>query len=81
MNRRKRSAVTSNNFNSARTRRANRSLPTRQKFRPKKILLVHGDPPAVEWMRGTTIEASFPDLEVIVPTPGVELELCEVAAK
>jgi Cft2 family RNA processing exonuclease len=41
---------------------------------PKKILLVHGDPPAVEWMR-TTLSNELRGSEVIVPTPGVELEL------
>jgi Cft2 family RNA processing exonuclease len=41
---------------------------------PKKILLVHGDPPAVEWMRAT-LSNDLPGSEVIVPTPGTELEL------
>jgi Cft2 family RNA processing exonuclease len=41
---------------------------------PRKIVLVHGDPPAVEWMRDT-LEAELPDSEVIVPIPGMELEL------
>jgi Cft2 family RNA processing exonuclease len=41
---------------------------------PKKIVLVHGDPPAVEWMRAT-LTADLPGSEVIVPTPGAELEL------
>jgi Cft2 family RNA processing exonuclease len=41
---------------------------------PKKILLVHGDPPAVEWMRAT-LSAELPDSQVIVPKPGVEVEL------
>ena len=45
-----------------------------KKLAPKKVLLVHGDPPAVEWMRGT-IAAALPDSEVIVPTPGVEIDL------
>ena len=45
-----------------------------KKLAPKKIILVHGDPPAVEWMR-TTLSAQLPGSEVIVPTPGVELEL------
>ena len=44
------------------------------KLAPRKIVLVHGDPPAVEWMRAT-LTAELPDSEVIVPTPGVELEL------
>jgi Cft2 family RNA processing exonuclease len=45
-----------------------------KKLSPRKIVLVHGDPPAVEWMRATLL-ASLPGSEVIVPTPGAELEL------
>jgi len=41
---------------------------------PKKILLVHGDPPAVEWMRAR-LNLDLPHSEIIVPTPGVEIEL------
>lgn len=41
---------------------------------PKKIVLVHGDLPAVEWTRAQLV-AELPGSEVIVPTPGVELEL------
>jgi len=44
------------------------------KLAPKKILLVHGDPPAVEWMRAQ-LAAELPSSDVIVPTPGVELEM------
>ena len=44
------------------------------KLAPKKILLVHGDPPAVEWMRAT-VSTQLPNSDVIVPTPGVEYEL------
>src|SRR5215475_38294 len=45
-----------------------------KRISPKKILLVHGDPPAVEWMRAT-LSNELSDSEVIVPTPGVEVEL------
>jgi Cft2 family RNA processing exonuclease len=45
-----------------------------RKISPRKIVLVHGDPPAVEWMRAT-LSAEFPGSEVIVPAPGIELEL------
>lgn len=45
-----------------------------KKLAPKKIVLVHGDPPAVEWMRAK-LSADLPGSEVIVPTPGVEIEL------
>jgi Cft2 family RNA processing exonuclease len=41
---------------------------------PKKIVLVHGDAPAVEWMRAT-LSNELPGSNVIVPTPGVEIEL------
>src|SRR5947207_2438898 len=40
----------------------------------EKILLVHGDPPAVEWMRAT-LSNELSDSEVIVPAPGLEIEL------
>ena len=45
-----------------------------KRLSPSKIVLVHGDPPAVEWMRAT-LSAQLPRSEVFVPTPGVELEL------
>jgi Cft2 family RNA processing exonuclease len=45
-----------------------------KKLAPKKVVLVHGDPPAVEWTRAT-IAAALPGSEVIVPPPGVEIEL------
>jgi Cft2 family RNA processing exonuclease len=41
---------------------------------PKKIILVHGDLPAVEWVRAQLVR-ELPNSEVIVPTPGVELEV------
>ena len=44
------------------------------KVSPKKLVLVHGDIPAVEWMRAT-LAAALPTTEIIVPTPGLELEL------
>lgn len=45
-----------------------------ERLAPKKVVLVHGDPPAVEWMRAR-VAADLPKSEVIVPTPGVEIEL------
>jgi Cft2 family RNA processing exonuclease len=45
-----------------------------KKLAPKKVVLVHGDPPAIEWTRAQ-IAAALPDSEVIVPRPGVEFEL------
>jgi Cft2 family RNA processing exonuclease len=41
---------------------------------PKKIVLVHGDVPAVEWTHAQ-LAAALPGSEVIVPKPGVELEI------
>jgi Cft2 family RNA processing exonuclease len=41
---------------------------------PKKILLVHGDPPAVAWMRAQ-LTLNLPNAEIIVATPGMEIEL------
>ena len=45
-----------------------------KRLAPGKIVLVHGDQPAVEWMVAT-LATELPDAEVIVPTPGVEFEL------
>jgi Cft2 family RNA processing exonuclease len=45
-----------------------------KKLAPKKIVLVHGDVPAVEWTRARLV-AELPGSEVIVPAPGVEMEL------
>jgi Cft2 family RNA processing exonuclease len=45
-----------------------------KKLSPKKILLVHGDPPAVQWMR-TTLSNELPQSEVILPAPGAEFEV------
>src|SRR3989440_889856 len=45
-----------------------------KKLSPKKIVLVHGDPSAVAWMRARLI-VDLPNTEVVVPSPGVELEL------
>ena len=45
-----------------------------KKVAPQKVVLVHGDPPAVEWIRAQAASA-LPDSEVIVPPPGVEIEL------
>ena len=44
------------------------------KVAPRKIVLVHGDTPAIEWFR-QTLSADLPGTEVIVPTPGVALDL------
>jgi predicted metal-dependent RNase len=43
-------------------------------LKPKKILLVHGDPPAIAWFQAEFRE-KLPGTEVIVPTPGETLTL------
>ena len=45
-----------------------------KKVAPKKVVLVHGDVPAVEWVRAA-VAAALPGSEIIVPAPGVEIEL------
>ncbi len=41
---------------------------------PKKVVLVHGDPAAVEWFR-SNLAADLPGSEILVPEPGKALEL------
>src|SRR5262249_10070652 len=45
-----------------------------KKVKPKKVVLVHGDVAAVEWLRAAAAQ-SLPRSEVIVPSPGIEIEL------
>ena len=45
-----------------------------KKIAPKKLVLVHGDVPAVEWVRAASA-AALPQCEVVVPAPGVEIDL------
>ena len=58
------------NFSAHATREALRAYAN--KTRPKKIILVHGDEPAVEWFRGV-LSADLPGSEILTPTPGVPL--------
>ena len=44
------------------------------KVRPKTVLLVHGDEPAVEWFK-RELYAALPDTKVIAPPPGQSIEL------
>ncbi len=44
------------------------------RVQPKKLLLVHGDPPAVAWFARKVPQVS-PQTEVIIPAPGVPVEL------
>jgi Cft2 family RNA processing exonuclease len=45
-----------------------------KKVAPRKVVLVHGDLKAVEWTRAAAA-AALPKSEVVVPPPGVEIEL------
>jgi Cft2 family RNA processing exonuclease len=45
-----------------------------RRVQPKKVVLVHGDAPALAWFQ-QTLKAEFPAMEVIVPPPGVAVEL------
>jgi Cft2 family RNA processing exonuclease len=45
-----------------------------RKLKPKKILLVHGDPPAVAWF-AESLRTELPGTDVICPTPGEPLEI------
>lgn len=40
---------------------------------PKKIILVHGDPAAIDWFAGT-LGTGLPESEIIRPQPGVQFE-------
>jgi Cft2 family RNA processing exonuclease len=44
------------------------------KVRPKTVLLVHGDDPAVQWFRKELSQA-LPDSKIIAPMPGDTMEL------
>lgn len=45
-----------------------------QRVAPKKVFLVHGDRPALEWFR-QTLSVDLPQSEIVIPAPGVELPL------
>jgi len=45
-----------------------------RKLRPKKVLLVHGDPPAIAWFQ-EMLKSVVPESEIICPTPGISLEI------
>jgi Cft2 family RNA processing exonuclease len=45
-----------------------------RQVRPKKVLLVHGDPAASVWFR-ETLSADLPGSEILIPEPGMPLEL------
>jgi Cft2 family RNA processing exonuclease len=60
------------NFSAHATRESIRAYVN--KVRPKKVVLVHGDAPAVEWFRGA-LAADLPGSEILTPAPGVPLAL------
>ena len=45
-----------------------------RKLSPRKILLVHGDTPALDWM-AKTLSLALPECEVIIPLPGEKILL------
>jgi Cft2 family RNA processing exonuclease len=45
-----------------------------QRVRPRKLILIHGEPVSIQWL-AQTIRAALPETEVIVPEPGKGLEL------
>jgi Cft2 family RNA processing exonuclease len=45
-----------------------------KQLRPKKVILVHGDPPAVGWFQ-EVLSADLPGSEIICPQPGVRFEI------
>jgi predicted metal-dependent RNase len=45
-----------------------------KRVRPRKLLLVHGDAPAMAWMV-PALQAALPETEVIVPQPGERVRL------
>jgi Cft2 family RNA processing exonuclease len=45
-----------------------------QKTRPRKVILVHGEPASVAWFR-EMISEDLPETEVVTPTPGETLQL------
>jgi predicted metal-dependent RNase len=45
-----------------------------KKVKPKKLVLVHGDPAAIGWVAGA-VHREVPETEVVLPVPGVPLEV------
>ncbi|MEX1118136.1 MAG: MBL fold metallo-hydrolase [Terrimicrobiaceae bacterium] len=43
-------------------------------LKPKKIILVHGDRPAIDWFH-LRLHRDLPDTDVIIPEPGVKIPL------
>jgi Cft2 family RNA processing exonuclease len=45
-----------------------------QRVRPKTVVLVHGDPAAIQWF-ADSVKADLPDTKVIIPPPGQPITL------
>jgi Cft2 family RNA processing exonuclease len=60
------------NFSAHASRESIRAYVNRA--RPKKLILVHGDPGSVNWL-AQTLGSDLPETEVIVPTPGVAIDV------
>ena len=45
-----------------------------KRVKPKKLILVHGDPAAIGWFTGA-IRGEVPEIEIVLPIPGLPLEL------
>lgn len=45
-----------------------------KRVQPKKLLLIHGDPPAVAWF-AREVPKICPQTEVVIPAPGVPVEI------
>ncbi len=43
-------------------------------LRPKKILLVHGDRPAIDWFH-EELRRGLPETEIVIPAPGISIPL------
>ncbi|CAN5461786.1 MBL fold metallo-hydrolase [soil metagenome] len=44
------------------------------KLKPKKVILVHGDPDALEWFH-ECLASDLPDSEIVIPQPGEKIPL------
>ncbi|MFV0337330.1 MAG: MBL fold metallo-hydrolase [Chthoniobacterales bacterium] len=54
--------------------RRERLLEYAVRLRPKTILLVHGDPPAIKWFQ-RELNQKLPDTQVVIPEPGKSVTL------
>ncbi|MBT9449951.1 MBL fold metallo-hydrolase [Akkermansia glycaniphila] len=43
---------------------------------PKRVVLVHGDPEAIEWMRDE-VQRILPGMEIVIPEPGATYDLMD----